>query len=299
MHAHEASRDLSRAQMEHSAKTPLAKGRVRGVGLSLRSKHYRSILESGADVPWFEILADNYAFGEGPPLHFLERIRERYPVVFHSVGMSLASTDPLNFEYLQKMKQLIERFQPEWVSDHLAWTSIDGRYFNELLPPPFTEESLNNIVSNIERVQDFLGQRILVENASAYLAFCSSTLSETQFIAEVVRRADCDLLLDVNNVYVNSQNFGFDPVIYLEAIPHSRVRQMHLAGYTDYGTYLLDSHGARVSEAVWALYEKAVALMPGVATCIEWDNEIPEFEVLFAEMARAQACWNRGESRVA
>lgn len=277
----------------------ITKNRVTGVGLSLRSKHYRSILETSAAVPWFEILADNYAFGEGPPLYFLEKIRERYPIVFHSVGMSLASTDLLNFDYLRKMKQLIERFEPEWVSDHLAWTSLDGRYFNELLPPPFCEESVNNIVSRIGQVQDFLGQRILVENASAYLAFRRSTLSETEFIQAVTQGADCDLLLDVNNVYVNSQNFGFDPFAYLEKIPRERVRQMHLAGYTDYGTHLLDSHSARVSEPVWALYEKAAALFPGVATCIEWDNEIPDFDVLFAEMTRAQHSWDRGARDVA
>lgn len=282
-----------------ATKTHFTKGRVEGVGLSLRTKHYRSILESDANVPWFEILADNYAFGEGPPLYFLERIRERYPIVFHSVGMSLASTDPLNFDYLRKMKHLIERFEPEWVSDHLAWTSINGRYFNELLPPPFTEESLNNIVSRIGQVQDFFGQRILVENASAYLAFQSSTLSEAEFLHEVVTRADCDLLLDINNIYVNSQNFGFDPFQHLETIPHFRVRQMHLAGYTDYGTHLLDSHATRVSEPVWALYEKAMQRMPGVATCIEWDNEIPEFEVLFSEMNRAQQIAQRASAHVA
>lgn len=281
-----------------AASTRFTKKRVSGVGLSLRATHYRSILETNANVPWFEILADNYAFGEGPPLYFLERIRERYPIVFHSVGMSLASTDPLNFDYLHKMKHLIARFESEWISDHLAWTSIDGRYFNELLPPPFTEESLLNIVSRIEQVQDFFGQRILVENASAYLAFRSSTLSETEFLREVVARADCDLLLDVNNVYVNSQNFGFDPFAHLEAIPHQRVRQMHLAGYTDYGTHLLDSHAARVTEPVWALYEHAVQLMPDVATCIEWDNEIPEFEVLFSEMRRAQEIGQRGTTHV-
>lgn len=299
MPRHEALRTTDAARIASQSRAPFTKKRVTGVGLSLRAKHYRSILERDADVPWFEILADNYAFGEGPPLYFLEKIRERYPVVFHSVGMSLASTDPLDFEYLRKMKQLIERFEPEWVSDHLAWTSLDGRHFNELLPPPFTEESLNNVVSRIQRVQDFFGQRILVENASAYLAFRSSTLSETQFVREVTQRADCDLLLDVNNVYVNSRNFGFDPVTYLEAIPHSRVRQMHLAGYTDYGSYLLDSHAARVAKPVWTLYEKAVTLMPGVATCIEWDNEIPEFEVLFAEMAHAQRCWQRGSADAA
>lgn len=299
MPSHEASRTANAARIDNQSHAPFTTKRVTGVGLSLRAKHYRSILENDADVPWFEILADNYAFGEGPPLYFLEKIRERYPVVFHSVGMSLASTDPLDFDYLRKMKQLIERFEPEWVSDHLAWTSLDGRHFNELLPPPFTEESLNNIVSRIQRVQDFFGQRILVENASAYLAFRSSTLSETEFIQAVTQGADCDLLLDVNNVYVNSQNFGFDPFAYLEKIPCERVRQMHLAGYTDYGTHLLDSHSARVSEPVWALYEKAATRIPGVATCIEWDNEIPEFDVLFSEMNRAQQYWNRGDRNAA
>jgi len=263
---------------------------IEGVGLGLRTRHYGEILETRPAVPWFEVLVDNYAHGEGPPLHHLERVRAHYPVVFHGVGMSLGSTDPLDREYLESVRALARRFAPGWISEHLAWTSVGGRHFHELLPLPFDDESAHNTAARIAEVQDFFGERILVENAASYMAFERSCLGEAEFVNAVLAEADCDLLLDVNNVYVNATNHGFDPVAYLEALPPERVRQMHLAGYDDHGDYLIDAHGSPVSAPVWDLYEKAMTLFPGVPTCIEWDKDVPPLATLLAEMKRAAGC---------
>lgn len=310
--------------------------RIEGVGLSLRTAHYHdieaasglSVLAAGdrgreagvadareiepagvsrtdADeasgrVPWFEVISDNYAHGEGPPLEHLDRIRSAYPITFHGVGMSLGSTDSLDREYLGRIRALADRYQPAWISEHLAWTSVAGRHFHELLPVPWNDESVSHFAERIDAVQNELGERILVENAVTYAAFVESTLCEVDFVCAVLERADCDLLLDVNNVYVNAVNHGFDPEAWLRAVPPERVRQMHLAGHDDHGRYLIDAHGSPVSEPVWQLFELAVELFPGVPTCIEWDRDVPPFEVLLLEMknaaARADAVAHRMEA---
>jgi uncharacterized protein (UPF0276 family) len=261
-----------------------------GVGLGLRSRHVGEILAGAATcVPWFEVLADNYAFVEGPPLEQLGQIRQRYPVVFHGVGMSLGGADALDDDYLGRIADLARRFEPVWISEHLAWTSLGGRHFHELLPLPYNEESVVHVGRRIRSVQDRLGHRILVENAASYLSFRSSTLSEVEFVNAVLVEADCDLLLDVNNLYVNAFNHGFDPESYLRALPRERVRQMHLAGHDDRGRYLIDAHGSPVCEPVWALYEQAVSLFPDAPTCIEWDRDIPPLEALLVEVKTAEA----------
>ncbi len=221
----------------------------------------------------------------------MEQARRHYPLSLHGVGLSLGSTDELNWSHLHKLKALIARFEPGLVSEHLCWSSVNGRYLNDLLPLPYTEEALSHVTDRIRRVQDFLGRRILIENLSSYLQYTHSTIPEWEFIAEVARKSDCDILLDVNNVYVSSVNHRFDPQRYLEAIPPSKVREIHLAGYTvnryPEGEVLIDSHGARVFDDVWVLYRQAVKQLGAVPTLIEWDTDIPALDVLVDEAHKA------------
>jgi uncharacterized protein (UPF0276 family) len=262
---------------------------IEGVGLGLRSQHYEALLSSRRDVPWLEVLVDNYAHGDGLPLRHLDRARALYPVVFHGVGMSLGSTDPLDGDYVAAIRRLARRIEPAWISEHLAWVSAGGRHHHELLPLPFCEEAVGTVAAHVREVQDRLGQRILVENAAGYLRFACSRMSEAEFIAAVVAEADCDLLLDVSNLHVNARNHGYDPLVFLETIPGDRVRQMHLAGYDDHGSHLIDAHGSPVSEATWALFIQVQGRFPGVPTCIEWDRDVPPFAVLAGERTRAAA----------
>ncbi len=262
---------------------------ITGAGVGLRSTHYQTILETLPEVPWFEALTDNYMGPGGLPHHYLERISTQYPITFHGVGLSLGSLDPLDDQYLRRLKALIHRYRPQLVSDHLCWSSFDGVHGNDLFPLPYSEEALRHIVQRIQQVQDYLGQRIVIENVSSYLTFQSSDMTEWAFLAEVVTEADCDLLCDVNNIYVSASNHGFDPLTYLKALPADRVREIHLAGYEDEGTHLLDTHGAPVHEPVWTLYAQAMALFGPVPTLIEWDTNIPDFAVLQQEAAKAQA----------
>lgn len=260
---------------------------INGAGVGLRSAHYQTVLETLPDVPWFEALTDNYMGNGGLPLHYLEKIREHYPITFHGVGLSLGSLDPLDNQYIQKLKERIKRYQPSLVSDHLCWSSYDGIYGNDLFPMPYSQEALNHMVGRIQQVQDALGQRIVVENVSSYVTFQSDEMTEWEFLSEVVKRADCDLLCDVNNIYVSARNHQFDPIEYLKALPHDRIREIHLAGYEDEGTHLLDTHGEAVHPPVWDLYQKAIELIGPVATLIEWDNNIPAFETLHLEAKKA------------
>ncbi len=260
---------------------------IAGAGLGLRSPHYADLMAGTGDVPWLEVLADNYAHGEGLPLWHLEGIRERYPVVFHGVGLSLGSADPLDSTYLDTILDLVRRFEPAWYSEHLAWTSSGGRHHHELLPLPFMEETVQTLVDRVRQVQDRLGQRMLVENSATYTAFDASHMTEAEFVGRVLEEADCLLLLDVNNLYVNARNHGFDPSDYLRGLPAHRVAQMHLAGHDDHGHYLVDAHGSAVAEPVWELYAEAARLFPGVPVCVEWDREVPSFDVLLAEMRHA------------
>jgi len=258
-----------------------------GAGIGLRSVHYQTILETLPDVPWFEALTDNYMGNGGLPLHYLEQVREHYPITLHGVGLSLGSLDPLDQDYIKKLKHLIQRFQPRLVSDHLCWSSIDGIHGNDLFPIPYSQEALVHIVDRIKQVQDALGQRILVENVSSYVTYQSDEMTEWEFLSEVVRLADCNLLCDVNNIYVSAQNHQFDPLVYLQALPHERIKEIHLAGYEDVGTHLLDTHGGVVHPPVWELYEQAIEMIGPVATLLEWDTNIPSFDILQLEAKKA------------
>ncbi len=261
---------------------------IQGVGIGLRSPHYADILSGWPALPWFEALSDNY-LGGGLPLHHLTRIRERYPITLHGVGLSLGSVDPLNQAYLQRLKALVDRVEPSFVSDHLAWVSTGGRYFHDLAPLPYTEESLEHVAERIQRVQDVLGRQILIENLSPYVRFAGGEYLEWEFLGELARRADCFLLLDVNNVYVNAFNHGFDPVAYLDALPADRVKELHLAGYEQEGHFLFDTHGRPVQDGVWALYRHALQRFAEVPALIEWDTDIPSLAVLMAEATKAEA----------
>ncbi|GIW41241.1 MAG: UPF0276 protein [Candidatus Binatia bacterium] len=259
-----------------------------GTGIGLRVPHYGQVLEEWPAVDWFEIVTENFLVPGGRPLHVLERVREHYPVVFHGVSLSIGSADPLDFGYLAALRELVRRFEPEWVSDHLCWTSFGGHSLHDLLPLPFTEEALDHVVERVGIVQDYLGRRILLENVSSYLRFRHSALPEWEFLAEVARRADCLVLLDVNNVYVSARNHGFDPETYLLAIPPERVWQFHLAGHSDKGTHLLDTHDHPVADPVWELYARAVRLFGRVSTLLERDDRIPELSELLDEARRAE-----------
>lgn len=261
---------------------------VTGVGLGLRAQHYQDILQSRPAVPWFEALSENYMGDGGPPLYHLEQVRQDYPITLHGVGMSLGSVDPLDYDYLAKLKGLMRRFEPAWVSDHLAWISTGQRYMHDLLPLPYTEEALAHLTTRIEQVQDFLGCRLLVENPSSYLAFTGDEMSEWEFIAALLKRADCDLLLDVNNLYVSAMNQSLDPTACLALVPADRVREIHLAGYEAKADYLFDTHGHPVHAPVWELYEEAIRQIGARPTLIEWDTDIPAFERLLVEARIAQ-----------
>jgi uncharacterized protein (UPF0276 family) len=260
-----------------------------GFGLGLRTAHYEDILAHPPAVDWFEVLTENYLVAGGKPLSYLTRIRERYPVVMHGVSLSIGGTDPLDTLYLHRLKSLADRIQPQWISDHLCFTSVGGNHLHDLLPLPYTEDALAHVVARVRRVQDFLGRRILLENVSSYLEYRHSEMSEWDFIGEVVRRADCSLLLDVNNVYVSAANHGFDPHEYLRALPHDRVGQIHVAGHRDHGDYIIDSHDQPVACPVWALYARALELCGEVPTMIERDGEIPALDELVRELDIARA----------
>ncbi len=262
---------------------------IQGVGVGLRAPHYQFIERAKPQIPWFEILVDNYLGKGGAALQHLERVRQDYPITFHGVGMSLGSTDPLNMTYLERLKALIERFEPVHVSDHLCWISVDGHYAHDLLPLPYIPETVTHVAQRIRRVQELLGQRIAIENVSTYLGYKSSVMEEWEFLTQVVEQADCDILLDVNNIYVSAYNHGFEPMTYLESVPADRVREFHLAGYEDQGTHLLDTHGTAVRAPVWDLYHEALSHFGPVPTLIEWDNNIPEFNILQAEADKAMA----------
>jgi len=270
-----------------------------GFGLGLRTAHYEEILNSEPQVDWFELLSENYMVAGGKPLHYLDRICERYPVVMHGVSLSIGSTDPLDVDYLRQLKALSVRAQPRWISDHLCWTGVSGKNTHDLLPVPYTEEALQHIVERVSRVQDFLGRRILLENVSSYVGFKDSLLTEWEFIAEIARRADCLLLLDVNNIYVSAYNHGFDPQAYLAGIPAARVQQIHLAGHSNCGEYIIDTHDADVVDPVWSLYAQAIACFGPVSTMIERDDNIPPLAELINELDRARQVANSALRREA
>jgi uncharacterized protein (UPF0276 family) len=259
-----------------------------GCGIGLRREHYGYVLENSPAVDWFEVISENFMVAGGRPLYVLDRVRERYPIVLHGVSLSIGSKDPLNFEYLRGLKKLAERARPAWVSDHLCWTGIGGRNAHDLLPLPYTEETIDHVASRIRTVQDFLERPILLENVSSYLSYQDSVFTEWDCLAEVARRADCCLLLDVNNVYVSAFNHRFDALEYLDAMPIERVVQFHLAGHTNKESHLLDTHDHPIVDGVWSLYAHAVRRFGSLSTSIERDERIPELPEVAAEAERAR-----------
>ncbi len=261
---------------------------IQNTGVGLRAPHFQHIMEHKPKIPWFEILIDNY-LGGGPAIYQLEKIRNDYPITFHGVGMSLGSTDKLNLSYLKKLKQRICDFEPVHISDHLCWTSLGGHYAHDLLPLPYITQSIKTVVNHIHQVQDYLGQRILIENVSSYLSYKQSVMNEWEFLVSVAEQADCNILLDINNIAVSAHNHNLNAETYLNAIPIERVKEFHLAGYEDMKTHLLDTHSEPVHQAVWELYKKALHRFGAVPTLIEWDNNIPEFSVLSTEADKANS----------
>ena len=260
-----------------------------GFGLGARPEHYEALLaEQLGCVSWLEALTENYLVDGGKPLHYLERLRAHYPVVLHGVSLSIGGTDPLDEAYLRKVRTLADRIDASWVSDHLCWTGVDGVNLHDLLPLPYTQEALDHVVRRIEHAQHRLQRRLVIENVSSYLTYRHSTMMEWEFLSEVLERADCLLLLDINNVYVSSVNHGFDPQTYLDRLPRHRVQQFHLAGHQRNGEMLIDTHDTPVCEAVWALYAYAVERFGSVTTMIERDGNIPPLDDLLAELDRAR-----------
>ena len=254
-----------------------------GFGLGLRKEHYQAILEASPDVDWFEILTENYLVPGGKPLYFLDAINERYPMVMHGVSLSIGGSDPLNFDYLQQVKDLAKRTDAKWISDHLCWTGLDGVNAHDLLPLPYTEEAVTHVAQRITQVQEFLERQILIENVSSYVSYTQSAMTEWEFLSAVAEEADCLLLLDINNIYVSAVNHEFDPLDYLKGVPKERVQQHHLAGHSDYGDYIIDTHDHHVVQPVWDLYAETVKHLGHVSAMIERDDDIPELSVLMKE----------------
>ena len=259
-----------------------------GHGVGLRREHFERVLEAPTRVDWFEVVSENFMVEGGRPLSVLGRVRRDYPVVLHGVSLSIGSTDALDRDYLTTLRALADRIEPTWISDHLCWTGVGGHNSHDLLPLPYTEEALAWVAERVLAVQDALGCAIALENVSTYLEFTASQLREWNFLAELARRTDCGILLDVNNVYVSACNHGFDASEYIEAIPPESVWQIHLAGHTDLGTHRLDTHSRPVCDEVWVLYREAIARCGAVPTLVEWDEDIPEWDVLEAESERAR-----------
>jgi uncharacterized protein (UPF0276 family) len=268
-----------------------------GIGVGLRTVHFGHILSRRPGVDWFEVLSENFMETGGRPLYVLDQVAERYPVALHGVSLSIGSTDPLDRDYLRKLKDLAARTRARWVSDHLCWTGVMGRNVHDLLPMPYTEQALRHTVERVCAVSDFLERPLVIENPSSYVEFAASSMPEWEFLGRLAERADCGLLLDVNNVFVSSFNHGFDPRVYIDAIPADRVVQYHLAGHTHKGTHIIDTHSDHAVPEVWELYGRACRRTGKVSTLYEWDEDIPDFDTVHAE-ARKAAAW-REQSLVA
>ena len=262
-------------------------------GVGLKPQHYRHVLETGPDIGWFEVHPENYMGAGGAPHHYLERIRQRYPLSLHGVGLSIGGAGRLDGRHLERLRALADRYEPGLFSEHLAWSSHEGTYLGDLLPLPYTQETLNHVAAHVDEAQSALGRRMLIENPSTYVRFADSEMSETEFLARLAEKAGCGLLLDVNNVYVSAVNHGYDPVAYIDAFPMHQVEEIHLAGYAetvdDAGEALLiDAHDRSPLDAVWDLYVGAISRAGPVPTLIEWDANIPEWPLLFAEAKRSE-----------
>ncbi len=263
-----------------------------GFGLGLRPEYYHAILDQEPNIDWLEIISENYLVEGGKPLYFLDLFKERYPIAMHGVSMNIASTDPLNMDYLNELKQLIEHVQPIWVSDHCCWTGVNSHNTHDLLPLPFHEESIQHISSRIRQIQDHLERPILIENLSSYLSFKDSKMTEWEFLTSVCEEADCYLLLDINNIYVNARNHNFDPLDYIKGVPQERVVQHHLAGHSDHGDYIIDTHDASIAAPVLQLYKQAVEHFGPVSVMIERDDNFPPLEELLTELDEVRSIFN-------
>jgi uncharacterized protein (UPF0276 family) len=260
-----------------------------GTGVGFRTPHYAKVLEEHPPMDWFEVISENFLVAGGRPLENLDRLRASYRVVPHGVSLAIGSVEPLDRDYLTRLSALVTRLDPPWVSDHLCWGRAPGGvHLHDLLPLPYTREAIAHVVENVKRVQGTLERPFALENVASYMTHASSEMPEWDFVAEVAERADCGLLLDVNNVYVSAKNHGFDAAAYIDAVPADRVVQMHLAGHADKGLWLLDTHSTHVREEVWALYRRAVARTGPVSTLVEWDEDIPSWEVLATEAEKAR-----------
>ncbi len=259
-----------------------------GFGLGLRTDHYEDVLTQLPDVDWFEVCSENFMVAGGKPRYYLDAIKARYPIVMHGVSLSIGSSDPLNKSYLQQLKTLINHVQPEWVSDHLCWTSYAQTNSHDLLPLPYTDEVIEHVVERVKQVQDYLDRQLLLENVSSYLSYKDSHYDEWTFLNTIAEQADCLILLDINNIYVSARNHGFEPVDYLQGINKKHVRQFHLAGHTDNGDYVIDTHDHDVCQAVWKLYAQALQRFGAISTMIERDANIPAFTELYAELQQAK-----------
>jgi uncharacterized protein (UPF0276 family) len=259
-----------------------------GLGLGLRSQHFEHILEKNPAVDWFEVISENFMDSFGRPRHILKQIAERYPVVMHGVSMSIGSTDPLNFDYLKNLKRLADEVQPAWISDHLCWTGVLTTNSHDLLPLPLNEESLKHVCDRVKQVQDYLERPLIIENPSTYASFKNSTITEWDFLKIMTEVTGCGLLLDVNNVYVSSFNNDFDPVEYIKGIPHDKVVQMHLAGHQNCGKYIIDTHDREVTHQVWKLFQLAYQLASEASVLLEWDGNIPSFDVYHSELLKSK-----------
>jgi uncharacterized protein len=259
-----------------------------GFGLGLRTDHFQEVIDTKPTVDWFEVVSENFMVNGGKPKHYLHTIRESYPMVMHGVSLSIGSTDPLNTTYLKQLKVLVNELQPEWVSDHLCWTGAQQVNSHDLLPMPYNNEALSHIVDRVSEVQDYLGQPILMENVSSYITYVESEMTEWEFLNEVAKRSGCNILLDINNIYVSARNHNFSTQDYLNGISKDKVRQFHLAGHTDYGDYVIDTHDHPVADPVWALYKDALKRFGIISTMIERDDNIPPLNDLLAELEVAK-----------
>lgn len=259
-----------------------------GLGLGLRSVHFDYVLEHSPAVDWFEVISENFMDSYGRPRYILKQIAERYPVVMHGVSLSIGSTSPLNFDYLKSLKKLAAEINPAWISDHLCWTGVLTTNTHDLLPMPLNEESLKHVCNRIMQVQDYLERPLILENPSTYASFKNSTISEWQFLKLMTEETNCGLLLDVNNVYVSSFNNNFDPVQYIREIPHNRIVQMHLAGHQNCGNYIIDTHDREVQNPVWKLFQLVYQYASEAAILLEWDGNVPAFDVYYAELLKSK-----------
>lgn len=259
-----------------------------GVGVGLRVPHYAHILEHRPRVDFFEIISENFMVDGGKPRYHLDRVLETYPVVQHGVSLNIGGPDAIDRDYLRRLKMLVRRVQPAWISDHFCWCGARGAHLHDLLPLPYCKQAVERLVERARMVQDFLEVRFALENTSSYMTYHSSTMSEWAFVSEVVERANIGLMFDVNNVYVSAYNHGWDPLAFVRGVPHGRIVQVHLAGHTNLGTHIIDTHRGHVIDAVWQLYRETIRLAGPVSTLIEWDDEIPAFPELMAEAERAR-----------